>query len=143
MDERTLISTFFDRRRTAAGPARADVILGIGDDAAVLRRVLGRTRHMITHPDGTRSHPRIYARDFAQVPGLREYRLTLHADQVVVVQVVTAGGLSSDRQALLVERVRDAMGYPYPVVVREVRAIDWSSANKQDDFGVSGEPSTA
>ncbi|MDH5254666.1 MAG: thiamine-phosphate kinase [Gammaproteobacteria bacterium] len=37
MDERTLISTFFDRRRGAGGPARGDVILGIGDDAAVLR----------------------------------------------------------------------------------------------------------
>jgi thiamine-monophosphate kinase len=37
VDERTLISTFFDRRRGAGGPARADVILGIGDDAAVLR----------------------------------------------------------------------------------------------------------
>ena len=109
----------------------------------VLRRVLGRTRHMITHPDGTRGHPRIYARDFARVPGLREYRLTLHSDRVVVVQVVTASGLSSDRQATLVELVREAMGYPYPVVVREVRAIDWSSANKQDDFGISSEPSTA
>lgn len=37
MDERALISTFFDRRRTAGRPSRADVIVGIGDDAAVLR----------------------------------------------------------------------------------------------------------
>ncbi len=37
MDERSLISTFFDRRGAARGPPRADVVLGIGDDAAVLR----------------------------------------------------------------------------------------------------------
>ncbi|MBL8201790.1 MAG: thiamine-phosphate kinase [Chromatiales bacterium] len=37
MDERALISTFFDRRPAAGRPARPDVILGIGDDAAVLR----------------------------------------------------------------------------------------------------------
>lgn len=37
MDERALISTFFDRRQAAGRAARADVILGIGDDAAVLR----------------------------------------------------------------------------------------------------------
>jgi thiamine-monophosphate kinase len=37
VDERTLISTFFDRRPAAGRAARADVILGIGDDAAVLR----------------------------------------------------------------------------------------------------------
>lgn len=37
MDERALISTFFDRRSSAGRPPRADVIVGIGDDAAVLR----------------------------------------------------------------------------------------------------------
>ncbi|MEO7387693.1 MAG: thiamine-phosphate kinase, partial [Gammaproteobacteria bacterium] len=34
MDERQLIRTYFDRRVT---PARADIVLGIGDDAALLR----------------------------------------------------------------------------------------------------------
>lgn len=37
MDERTLISAFFDRRQAAGRLPRADVILGIGDDAALLR----------------------------------------------------------------------------------------------------------
>ena len=37
MDERTLISTFFDRRPDRRPDRREDVILGIGDDAAVLR----------------------------------------------------------------------------------------------------------
>lgn len=37
MDERSLISTFFDRQRAAGGPARTGVVLGIGDDAAILR----------------------------------------------------------------------------------------------------------
>jgi len=37
VDERTLISAFFDRRQAAGRLPRADVILGIGDDAAVLR----------------------------------------------------------------------------------------------------------
>jgi thiamine-monophosphate kinase len=37
VDERTLISTFFDRQRDRWPDRREDVILGIGDDAAVLR----------------------------------------------------------------------------------------------------------
>ncbi len=36
MDERTLISTFFDRRASRALPRRRDVRVGIGDDAAVV-----------------------------------------------------------------------------------------------------------
>lgn len=37
MDERALISNFFDRRSSAGRPGRPDVIRGIGDDAAILR----------------------------------------------------------------------------------------------------------
>lgn len=37
MDERSLISTYFDRRRGGPVPGRPDVVVGIGDDAAVLR----------------------------------------------------------------------------------------------------------
>ncbi|MEQ1800578.1 MAG: thiamine-phosphate kinase [Gammaproteobacteria bacterium] len=37
MDERTLISTCFDRRRSSGSAGRSDVVLGIGDDAAILR----------------------------------------------------------------------------------------------------------
>ena len=37
MDEQTLISTFFDRRRPPRVGGRDDVILGIGDDGAILR----------------------------------------------------------------------------------------------------------
>lgn len=36
MDERTLISTWFDRRSSAHNGRRDDIIVGIGDDAAVL-----------------------------------------------------------------------------------------------------------
>lgn len=37
MDERTLINTYFDRRRSGPAGRQDDVIVGIGDDAAVLR----------------------------------------------------------------------------------------------------------
>ena len=37
MDERTLISTYFDRPQGKRLPGRHDVVLGIGDDGAVVR----------------------------------------------------------------------------------------------------------
>jgi thiamine-monophosphate kinase len=37
VDEQTLISTYFDRRRSGPAGRRDDIIVGIGDDAAVLR----------------------------------------------------------------------------------------------------------
>jgi thiamine-monophosphate kinase len=37
VDERTLISTYFDRRRAGPAGRREDIVVGIGDDAAVLR----------------------------------------------------------------------------------------------------------
>ena len=37
MDEQTLVSTFLDRRRLDPATGRGDVVLGIGDDGAILR----------------------------------------------------------------------------------------------------------
>jgi thiamine-monophosphate kinase len=37
VDEQTLISTWFDRRRSGPAGRRDDIVVGIGDDAAVLR----------------------------------------------------------------------------------------------------------
>ncbi len=109
----------------------------------VISNIVGRTRHLIAHPDGTRSYPRIYAREFARVPGLREYRLTLHSDRVVVAQVLMAPAPTETQRAQIVDLVQRAMGYPYPVTLRQVDAIDWGRSGKQDDFAVSPEPSGA
>lgn len=105
----------------------------------VFAKLWGRTRHVITTPDGKRTYARIYARDFADIAGLKEYRFVLHRNEAVVAQLrVVEPSETIARQ--VTEKVQHALGYPYPVHIRYVDQIDWGSSWKQDYFGVSDAP---
>lgn len=105
----------------------------------VIRKLWGRTRHLITNPDGKRTYARIYARDFEKIHGLLEYRIVLHQNAVVVAQVKFQER-TKDAEAKIVELVQKALNYPYPVRLHYVEKIDWGKSWKQEYFGVSDEP---
>lgn len=107
----------------------------------VIKKIWGRTSHHITMPDGRKAYPRIYARDFDDIPGLLEYRFVLHQNAVVVAQL-RALEPSPAITAAVTERIQRLLSYPYPVRVRYVPTIEWGSW-KQDCFAVSGAPAPA
>jgi phenylacetate-CoA ligase len=112
-----------------------------GINMPVIKRLWGRTRHLITTPDGRKTYARIYARDFESIAGLQEYRFVLHQNAVVVAQLRTSEPSSALAQAVT-ERVQRALSYPYPVRVQYVPKIEWGSW-KQDYFAVSDAPAPA
>ncbi len=112
-----------------------------GINLPVIKRLWGRTRHLITTPDGRKTYARIYARDFESIAGLQEYRFVLHQNAVVVAQLRASEPTSAIAQAVT-ERVQRALSYPYPVRVQYVPKIEWGSW-KQDYFAVSDVPAPA
>jgi phenylacetate-CoA ligase len=107
----------------------------------VIRKLWGRTRHLITTPDGRRTYARIYARDFETIPGLLEYRFVLHQNEVIAAQLRVTEPSANIAEAVI-ERVQRALSFPYPVRVRYVPKIEWGSW-KQDCFAVSDAPCPA
>jgi len=104
----------------------------------VIKKLWGRTRHLITTPDGQRTYARIYARDFESIEGLLEYRFVLHQNSVVVAQLRVSEPSPTITEAVA-QRVQRALKYPYPVRVQFVPKIEWGSW-KQDYFAVSDAP---
>jgi phenylacetate-CoA ligase len=110
-----------------------------GISLPVITKVWGRTRHMITTPDGRRTYLAIYARDFQDIPGLIEYRFVLHQNGVVVAQLRVSQP-SPGIATAVIEKVQKALTYPYPVRVQFVDQIDWGRSWKQEPFAVSDAP---
>ena len=105
----------------------------------VIQKLWGRMRQNIVTPDGRETYARIYARDFADIAGLLEYRFVLHQNAVVVAQLKVAPQTPPIDEAVI-ERVQRALSYPYPVRVRYVEEIDWGVSWKQENFAVSDAP---
>jgi phenylacetate-CoA ligase len=105
----------------------------------VMSKVWGRTRHLITTPDGRKTYFRIYAREFQDIPGLIEYRFVMHQSATVVAYLRVSEPSASIASAVT-EKVQRAMGYPYPVRIQFVEKIDWGGSWKQEPFAVSDAP---
>lgn len=105
----------------------------------VIGKLWGRTRQLFTTPDGRETYGRIYARDFADIPGLLEYRFVLHQNAVVDAQLKVAAG-EPRIAGTVTERIQRSLGYPYPVRVRFVNEIEWGRSWKQESFAVSDSP---
>ncbi len=105
----------------------------------VIKTLWGRTRHMITHPDGTTTYAKIYAREFDDLENLEEYRFTLHRNNVVVAQLKVKEQ-SQELTRSVTETIQRAMSYPYPVKIQFVDEIDWGVSWKKEAFAVSDAP---
>lgn len=105
----------------------------------VISKIWGRTRHLITTPDGRRTYLRVYARELQEIAGLLEYRFVLHQDAVVVAHLKVSEP-SARIAAAVTEKVQHALGYPYPVRIQFVEKIDWGGSWKQEAFAVSDAP---
>jgi phenylacetate-CoA ligase len=105
----------------------------------VISKIWGRTRHLITTPDGRRTYLRVYARDLQDIAGLTEYRFVLHQNAVIVAHLRVSQP-SASIAAAVTEKVQRALSYPYPVRVQFVEKIDWGTSWKQEAFAVSDAP---
>jgi phenylacetate-CoA ligase len=110
-----------------------------GINLPVIKKLWGRTRHLITTPDGKRTYARIYAREFDDIEGLLASRFVLHQNKVVDAQLKVKEP-SPAIAASVTEKVQRALSYPYPIQIRYVDQIDRGSSWKQDYFGVSDHP---
>lgn len=105
----------------------------------VIKKLWGRLRHMITHPDGRTTYAVLYTRDFEDLENLEEYRFVLHQNSVVVAQLKVKEP-SENLARSVTETVQRALTYPYPVRIQYVDKIDWGLSWKKESFAVSDSP---
>lgn len=87
----------------------------------VLAEILGRTRELITLPNGERRMVWLnFGTRFAPA-GLLEHLVRFYSCGTVELLVRCAAPLSPETREALVERVHEGFGYPFPVVLREVQ----------------------
>jgi phenylacetate-CoA ligase len=106
----------------------------------VIKKIWGRTRHMITHPDGHTTYARLFTtNDFEDSWNLKEYRFVLHQGSIVAAQLRVAER-STELARHITELVQRKLGYPYQVRVQFVDKIDWGLSWKRENFSVSDSP---
>ncbi len=86
-----------------------------GRGLSVIKRILGRSRNLITLPDGRRFYPTFGLRNFGELAPYRQFQVIQTALDCLTVRLVMERALHGDEQAAIMARIREQLAYPMQV----------------------------
>lgn len=104
-----------------------------GRGLPVLRRILGRTRNLMTGPDGRRYFPSFPADSWMHIGNIRQLQLVQTAPERIEV-ILAASPLTTDQEAELDAALHKDLPYPCRLDFRYVDTIPSSPIGKYEDF---------
>lgn len=105
-----------------------------GRGQPVLESVIGRTRNLLTLPDGRQTCPRFLTEEWAFDLGVRQLQVHQRDLESVHVALVTERKLRPAEEARIVESIAKTLGHPFEVHVDYVDEIPRDPSGKFEEF---------
>lgn len=105
-----------------------------GRGLPVLKRIHGRVRNMLLHPDGSAHWPNFGFRKFIDVADIRQFQLVQHTLDRIEFKLVVNGALTAAQEARLREILQQNLGHPFEVDISYHTALARSASGKFEDF---------
>lgn len=105
-----------------------------GSGLPALRRILGRVRNMLVHPDGRRLWPMFPDRKLRAAAPLRQYQFVQKAPDRIEANVVLEQPMTPGQAAALHAVIAESLGPAFHIEVRAVEHLGRTAAGKYEDF---------
>jgi phenylacetate-CoA ligase len=109
-------------------------VCSCGRGLPVIRRVMGRQRHLITFPDGRRHWPSYPPETWAYVAPIRQYQLIQKALDHIHVKLVMDRQLTQQEEKQIVPLLQKGLGYPFRITFECLDRIERNQNFKYEDF---------
>jgi len=100
----------------------------------VLTRIMGRTRNMLTLPDGNRKWPALRYGVIADRFGYRQIQLVQRSVDEILVRLAVDTPFDAAREEELRQTLADELGHPFTFHIEYVGDIPKSANGKYEDF---------
>lgn len=114
--------------------AEAGAPCACGRGLPVITRILGRTRNMLTLPDGGRLWPRLSELRYGEVLPVEQFQLVQKSRTQLELRLVTSRRASAEEEARLRELVLARLGHPFAVSITYPARIERGATGKYEDF---------
>ena len=114
--------------------AEAGAPAGCGRGLPVVTRILGRTRNMLTLPDGGRLWPRLSELRYGEVLPVEQFQLVQKSRSLLELRLVAKRRGNAEEEARLRELVVARIGHPFEVDIRYAERIERGATGKYEDF---------
>lgn len=106
-----------------------------GRGLAVLKRVMGRYRNLLTLPDGTKRFPLMgYEINLADIAPIELMQMVQTSREEITVRLVMARALAAGEQAALTSFIHRNLGHPFGLTFEYVDTIRNPANGKQEQF---------
>lgn len=105
-----------------------------GRGLPLLRRIVGRQRNMVVRPDGVRHWPSFPSEMWKGIAPVLQIQLVQDAVDHIEARLVVARDFSSVEVERMTAALRDCLGYPFRITLRQVHAIPRGAGGKYEDF---------
>jgi phenylacetate-CoA ligase len=105
-----------------------------GRGLPTLRRILGRSRNMLTLPGGAQRWPSFPSARWAHAAPVRQIQLEQETPERIVVRYVSDRELRDDESAKLSSALQGCLGYPFEMVLERVAGIPRAPGGKFEQF---------
>ncbi len=107
-----------------------------GRGLPVLKRILGRTRNLLTLPDGSRHMPKTTGATVraSQVAPVEQIQVIQHSVEMVEIKLAVARKLQASEEQSVIGIFQEALGHPFKIELTCVDHIPRSSGGKFEDF---------
>jgi len=105
-----------------------------GRGLPVMRRILGRSRNILTLPDGRRRWPSFPSEKWSRAAPVRQLQMVQRSRERIDVNVVAGRVLTAHEKDGLVAALQGCLGHPFAMEVRELAEIPRSVSHKFEDF---------
>jgi len=110
-----------------------------GRGLPTLRRILGRHRNRLFHPDGEVSWPNLSSLPWQELaPGLRRFQLRQHSDLSLLLRYEAGERFTPDECARISDTLRQHLRCTLPLAFEQVAELPLSVAGKLEDFVSEG-----
>jgi len=105
-----------------------------GRGLSVLTRILGRSRNLLTLPDGRQVWPRLSEARYVEIPSLKQYQLVQKTRERLEMCIVADPPFTPQDEARLRDIVLARIGHPFEIVFAYPATIPRGPGGKYEDF---------
>jgi len=106
-----------------------------GRGLPTFKRIAGRLRNMVLHPDGRRHWPLVGFQHYRDIAPIRQYQLIQRSPESIEVRLVADSQLTTEQESRMAELIRESLGFPFQLqFVYFSRDIPRSLGGKFEEF---------
>lgn len=105
-----------------------------GRGLPVLKRIMGRSRNMLTYPSGDQVWPVVRPSYYSQIAPVRQVQMVQHEKDRIEVRLVVSAPVSAEQEMALRKAIHESLMYPFYLEFKYLDQIERTAGGKFEEF---------